>query len=1646
MDCVTVGKGIRLLVPRDLESSLLGASIYTKKDQGWTLSAKANGLLFDFSRVEYADFGAVVQVVLLIESALRSGIDVTLAMPFPEPRKGELRWIKENPKFGGAVAWRVNRRKRCKSFLAHLRLREALDAPHISGLPGHFHIVDDFDPATTGKEVTEEDFGEPGELAGEALDVYQEHEPARYHYFLPLTWLSTTAQDPWLRIGAFLVGVIGQNERGIEGPDANAIANVVLSELVENVEDHAETTNWALLGAWARPETSQPRPEYFLDAEQGFLEWFVQQPSSMVELVLGDSGVGIPASLRESYLRSHRIYTEALMRSTRYEQEIMDWAFYRWSSKMGLGVRKVEGTRGLYRVDRVVTRYQGIITIRAENHLVGLDHGGSSYNQPVFAKGQLSRVPGTILRLRLPASRISSCPREPGRRLPPDVHFCMVDMGELQQTGFSEIALQRLHKSLEEIPSGENSCVLARVHGSQVSPGLLHDAVLQALSQAIRRRHPPALILFGLPGGWSLIENAVDSVNKVHEEQRRDVESPVEQDLSVWDPVLVVGTRGESAWVGASVATRQVLALMNSDRALSREDIKSLGLDEKTNLEMERLLRGDTALFSYGIDGKVSLRVQPGHIPRIIGQLLEANIQSTSEGDINKGKAYLTPSLHLVWRWLNIDRILSSTLGPQVVITALYMKLSSVLRWKPIELPNVVVTDSTNYVADVALLQECIGIAPNNRGILPLEAAAPVPAGVRLFKEGSRVLIYNDIISTGETVQRCARQALRDGAKVLAISCLFDARAKKGVGMVVWGLEIPVVSLAHVDMLLEEGTPQEYINPVSLEPERGDLQEWEGSYRINGNELNQLLQNNNALYFSHVGRPIGRHFTFYLGTPKLADEPIIQREFRTAIDEWAPPSSPTDPAAAVDGLDLCIPQSDPGSVAASMIAVHLLEHLRETRKGISRLLTLYRRPAYGQWTFSDRDVRFKDRVVIIDTGALTGTTITQMIRLAAERGAQRILVYVFLSQLPKDEERFLTMLTRLSVKVPASPQQDQQDQQELPFPTAEIAKPQKRIETVVREVEVSVKFLARYPIDAYVAADCPVCQQLTRLSHEMYPTEMLSEFARNQQRERLVVRSLESILAKSPEDFDGRPIHSQALLWMSSFRNQIVAAITSTHKRQALDELLTSLRSNVLRRVDPGNRESLWLLQFLAVESQWLRKPPLYLWILRQKVAEIALEVALDIDVDEYDRINAVVVLRTCSKALFASRFADLFDRAKKQRGVLDHLLYDAFTYITRPYHQSPEIFQPIAQSLRKVVKICEDHSLLGTPILDTTRRLDARAQAELAKSRFSGSKPSKAWSELLLIFGESYKLHDPVPKSMFRVLPQRPEEARMRKLVEARERDVPEGVPPYLDRWIRRLDGNWVRCEKFLDHVVMPCLVHLRRALLGEDARRTLGPDTVDRLVFFIDQSTQHSIPIAESDFSTLIRRLSRAPEDSLSRRTWEEFAHSARWFWEKIFMAPDDQSQESGRMSQESALIGFLKTAPAPLLATFDDTYQETKDTLTVKHFIHKPSVGRKDWAVFCPRDLLSDTYRELLENINQHGNGPLASTNIQLSVSENQGRIVLRLENDNCALSKTHGIGLKRLSERLRAFDVALDLPPAPREIGQQFCISISFDSME
>src|SRR5689334_4773454 len=114
---VHFGRGLRQLTPRSLEDAIPLAELVDPATTGWSARARAAGILFDLSLVEWVDIGAVVQLVLLAHAAVRSDIPVTVAFPLASPTAREIHTAASERVTAGLNDKALKARSAAKRFL-----------------------------------------------------------------------------------------------------------------------------------------------------------------------------------------------------------------------------------------------------------------------------------------------------------------------------------------------------------------------------------------------------------------------------------------------------------------------------------------------------------------------------------------------------------------------------------------------------------------------------------------------------------------------------------------------------------------------------------------------------------------------------------------------------------------------------------------------------------------------------------------------------------------------------------------------------------------------------------------------------------------------------------------------------------------------------------------------------------------------------------------------------------------------------------------------------------------------------------------------------------------------------------------------------------------------------------------------------------------------------------------------------------------------------------------------------------------------------------------------------------------------------------------------------------------------------------------
>ena len=240
----------------------------------------------------------------------------------------------------------------------------------------------------------------------------------------------------------------------------------------------------------------------------------------------------------------------------------------------------------------------------------------------------------------------------------------------------------------------------------------------------------------------------------------------------------------------------------------------------------------------------------------------------------------------------------------------------------------------------------------------PREPEASFTPDLPSLDRDAHVVIFSSILLSGGTAKRCLSRVLLSQAKPVVLACLIDARRTPVEPIEKWVEAIPVVGLAHAEIIAEQDTSKRQrirdINPITGALEDNVLDEEaenKGDYFITPDELYEMISAGNALHFNHVYRDVGRHFTFYLDAEKLIGNTRIMKAFSSTIHDWAEQTKKSREAGSK--IDLMYPAPESQKISPARKLTH--ELWKQDRRAFNEPLRIHRNAAFGQFLFSKTD-------------------------------------------------------------------------------------------------------------------------------------------------------------------------------------------------------------------------------------------------------------------------------------------------------------------------------------------------------------------------------------------------------------------------------------------------------------------------------------------------------------------------------------------------------------------------------------------------------------------------------------------------------------------------------------------------------------------
>jgi hypothetical protein len=1638
--------------------------------KGWSKELRDEGLQINLSKVGWVEPVAALRLVLFVEAALISGLRVTVNLPLPMATRAEQRTFELASsskdlalhKKAKNIGLNIRRRLAASFALRDLRFKEALSHEHLHPYLDALTIVEKHDWSTLEND---NDF----ELRYNKAIATKSHEdftPSwNFEVVYGLQWIPDPRSDEGRKIIDhlaeidILASILTHPSLRVSAADGATLAHVFLKELVENSFDHSGR-EFALIAALRRPRGYNLKEEEIYECERNFALWCRNYP--LIEVMVGDSGCGIPKSLVGEYRKKRPPAPEKLKESS-VNTRILAWAFDKWSSKSSSDSKR--GTRGLYRAERIVRKYDGCITLRSESSYVGVESGSNDPADYIFEQS-LPKVHGTVVHVRLPVIPSEKIPDRPSNPALHKAHIEVVDFHNLdwRKTDRTlELVCEELHRRSEGKSSSRRpTCLILDFGLAKLERRTLEQLLLRLVEIA----HPVALVVANVkaPSADSASETIHSIAEQIAPPEGSNVASAEFREANkVRDAILFQYSDGSFAWVGSPPTITEHLNRLWQNERIGAEELASEIPDAAKRNDLIRQFAEAYHVAHRDKGGGIALNFNQEDISESLQLymcgLLRDKIRDGRPPAVLTGK-FRTPSLEIVSKYIKVKGVLEE-IGLDRATASLARKCAVV--------PFLQQADSLHLVADWKTSRDVLESFrdnlsallrfPKNSFLISQLNAGQVPD----IEEDSHVILFTDVILAGDLLTSLIAQIVRARRAPTLIAAALDARAEgvRGNPLTVMGRPINVVSIADVDIWLKspaKASEPINISPITHEPEVNESEQ-DSDYAIAADVLRKMIEEEDAIYFDHIVRPNGRHFCFYLDPFKLlgaldTDDPSdLSEHGRTVIDTFA---------LEIDGwlggddntIDVIyfpnLPRSERPSPTKLLIGQKLSERYRARLTPISSLsdVTLpqpelsvkqrffqYTSPrSFGrslQSSLFDSPTSVTidsasphegnhegiQRALIIDWGSITGTAIRAAIRYAAARGANKILVIALLSQLSLDEERFLASLTQIEVTE------------------------KKNNQIRVRDCEVRVKFLARYPIQVYEPRLCPYCRQLDRLEEEerFYPTKLLAEFIR-QAKHRLRPRFIEgdegvrveyqqrrlgSLGGGSIDDADA----SRNVTTIAELRNQLEAAKLWTHSRWKLYQDISQLEDPLDRKSrDLRVKRGCWV-RLLAVEWLWLKQEPLSMIKFKRQISKLAINVIKDRYCSEEEKLDAIVVLRTASKDAFAQSLPQIFnaiiddDKITESQtlSLISQLLYCAFTYLQRDYLMAATL-QPLVDALSETAS--RVHELLGKRKQTTALRVGRTVNSLQQYGRFllhslNHITAPEAWRRLKRELGPQYHIHFPVCVAF--------DSLRFGAL----EEDIEKSVTPPKINWVTKRKSWEQKCVPFIIDTLLPLLAPLREVFEGLDARIMVGENRAETLAI-----TERKLFRDLATLSQSLMVFAKTRTAVQQPRQWRDFVQARDSIW--TLLIDPGRIREGNFREGGSSLVRMLQDCPADVLSVTKELIEGRSFRGNLDIHVTNALTGSSS-LVFCHTDVLGESVLELLRNVSRHVQNsskgqsnelPAVRTDdpsipVEIHISEDENYIRLSIRNEGILIeSDIHGRGLEMCAERLRPYGALVE----------------------
>ncbi|TDC69826.1 hypothetical protein E1200_07350 [Actinomadura sp. GC306] len=1243
------------------------------------------------------------------------------------------------------------------------------------------------------------------------------------------------------------------------------------------------------------------------------------------------------------------------------------------------------------------------MTIRSSNVMAGLLYGRSGKGRRIALDG-LGPGVGTLAELNIFADT-----RSPGRNIPwgkrpagpSDSRLSWVECTLDLEHGLTPDSARRLADEAAKVRAdpglgGVVATVPVGSLGSEPAGTEAQAALRRALDVAVRVAGTAPVIMVVPDADRLLLDLAISEFEMNGERPPRDLSED-----GTGAPVLIMGASGEVTWCGGTRRLHKLLGwlLMAGGTGPLREAERRWLAGGGTPAGFERVLRAHAAVLSPWGEN-VALRVSPLNAVRVIEEAVYrrlADAVRTAGPGVRRG-LFRGPTLGITNRWVDIDQLLASIIGPEIAAFVLARKVERELGPMP---PDGAVMTSTRTPVVRALATRFSrnlmfgGGCHTTPGEFDLDGFT---VGDRV-RDGTRVVLCEDLLLTENGVRRTAAGLVTARTEPEAIVCVIDARDERGPVRIL-NRTIPVIALTDVRLReREEAADAEVVNidPIMRRPQRPVVPP---SEPVPQDELLRwCMADPETLRLGHVEGARRMHFSAVLQLDRLLQHADDSARITDAILDTvrgARAELAADDGVGLAGTPVQIWHPGPATAPAAQLANAVRRRMADRGEGAAELVGVPRWVAGNRWMFpSDLGSGTTGNlVIIVDWGAVSATTLRQMIRLAAAEAAAGVVAVAVLDQLDEQDSQVLRMCRAVDGTAGAvaalsggAPSVGALSGGASSGGASSGAAPSRRVTPVV------VRFLGISSLTGLEEHDCPMCATRRRYL-ELVADDTPGRLRRHAELLHEQLRPLDpsEVSRNAAVDLFTVPVSGRDMVDYLRWRGLLRSALRDTGKRKEVIDRLGALAR--------GASEQEWsrdnLLRLLAAEQQWLKLPPLRFGVARELLAQIdraGLERAQT--ESPWLRAQALTVLAVAAPQDLVDSLPRLLPVVLDEAVLVDHMLLECYRLLRRPSHDSPIDVGILRDHLINCRDQLESPGTEagtvpgGRPVDDHVRVLEHLITIADHRVRTRPQDPQTAWHRLREDLRRAVRRHR-LESDLLHV----------RDFVE----DLPNGRPGPAE--VKQILREWRGCERRLDEHALANLPALADVLAGEFVADRLGPPEQERLLDLANDPNVTELRTLTESLEVLLAGPWEPQERSWSAQR-REVLNGIRW-WHHMFLAAHLPDSEQPALLVE--LVESAPTEPRPRL--------ETVLGVTVDD-----PQGAADALVFCPHKLLDEVLEHLLDNTVRHGiEGAECRIHAVCEFDDaNDVRVVVR--NSGTRPSGRPGRGVRSFNERLRPFGATL-----------------------